>query len=114
MAGTSSLQGAVYLVGADMVEALSFELLRKGLPIEFGCLEKGECAHHIGLCEGEGVFDAAVYMTFGSQMDDAVHLLVLHQLEDSLKIADVHLDKLVVGLVLDVLEIGEITGVCQG
>ena len=52
-------------------------------------------------------------MALGSEMDDTVYLLVLHKLIESVKVADVHLDKLIIGLVLDVLEVGEVAGICQ-
>ena len=52
-------------------------------------------------------------MALGSEMDDTVNLLVLHQLIESIEVADVHLDKLIIGLVLDVLEVGEVTSVCK-
>ena len=42
-------------------------------------------------------------MALGSKMDDAVDMLVLHQLVDCVEVADVHLYELVVGLVLNVL-----------
>ena len=45
-------------------------------------------------------------MTLGSEMDDAVNLLVLHELVERVEVADVHLDKLIVGFVLDVLGVG--------
>ena len=52
-------------------------------------------------------------MALSGQMDDAIHLFVLHQLIEGIEVADVHLDKLVVGLVLDVLQIGEVAGIGQ-
>ena len=52
-------------------------------------------------------------MALGSEMDDTVNLLVLHQLIESVEVADVHLDKLIIGLVLDVLEISKITCIRQ-
>ena len=52
-------------------------------------------------------------MALGSEMDDTVNLLVLHQLIESIEVADVHLDKLIIRLVLDVLEVGEVTSVRQ-
>ena len=52
-------------------------------------------------------------MALGSEMDDTVNLLVLHQLIERVEVADVHLDKLIVWLVLDVLEVGKITCICQ-
>ncbi len=47
------------------------------------------------------------------KVDDAVDLLFLHEFEDALKVADVHLHKPVVGLVLDVLQISQVTGIGQ-
>ncbi len=45
-------------------------------------------------------------MALGGKVNDAVYLLVLHQLVEGVEIADVHLDKLVVRLVFDVLQVG--------
>ena len=50
-------------------------------------------------------------MAFGGQMDDAVHLLVLHQFIESVEVADIHLHKLVVRLVFDVLQVSEISSI---
>ena len=52
-------------------------------------------------------------MALGSEMDDTVDLLVLHQLVESVEVAYVHLDKLIVWFVLDVLEISKIAGIRQ-
>ena len=52
-------------------------------------------------------------MAFCSQMDNAVYLIVVHQLEHQLEVADVALHKGVVGLVLDVLEVGQIACISQ-
>ena len=51
-------------------------------------------------------------MGLGCKVDNPVDLLVLHQFIDTFEVADVHLDKLVVRLVLYVLEIGKIA--CVG
>ena len=50
-------------------------------------------------------------MALGSKMYDAVNLLVLHELVESVEVADVHLDKLVVRLVLDILKVGEVASI---
>ena len=52
-------------------------------------------------------------MAFGRQVDDAVHFLLLHQFEHAFEVADVHLHELVVGLVLNVLEIGQIARISE-
>ena len=83
------------------------------LPIEFGSLEECEGSHHIGTGKGEGVFDAAIYMTLGGQVDDAINLLFLEQLIDTFEITDVHLDKLVIGFVFYIFEIGQVACIGQ-
>ena len=52
-------------------------------------------------------------MTLGGKVDDAVDLLVLHQLIDTVEVAYVHLDELVVGFVFDVFKVGEVAGIGQ-
>ena len=47
-------------------------------------------------------------MALGGQMDDAVHLFLLHQLVHTVEVADVHLHKLIVGLILHVFQVGQI------
>ena len=46
-------------------------------------------------------------------MDDSVHLLVLHQLIESVEVANVHLDKLIVGLLFYILQVCEVARICQ-
>jgi hypothetical protein len=50
-------------------------------------------------------------MTLGCEMDDAVHVLILNELEHVLEVADVHADKLVVRLVFNVLQVGKVASV---
>ena len=52
-------------------------------------------------------------MAFCRQVDDAVDLLVLHELVERVEVADVHLHELVVRLALDVLEVREVARVGQ-
>ena len=78
-------------------------------PIELSSLQERQSAHHIGAGKGEWVFDGAIHMALCSQMYDAIDLLILHQLIKGIKVADIHLHELVVGLILDVLEVSEIT-----
>ena len=66
-----------------------------------------------GLSESEWILDTSIYMTLGSEMDDAIHLVVLHQLQHQVEIADVALNESIVRLVLNVLEVSQITCVSQ-
>lgn len=52
-------------------------------------------------------------MALGSEVDDAVDMLLLHKLIERLEVADVHLHELVVGLIFYVLEVGEVASICQ-
>lgn len=96
-----------------MIEALAFKLLRQALPVGLGRLKQAQRTHHVGLCKGKGVFDGTVHVAFGSKVDDAVHLLFLHQAQHALKVADVHLHKAVVRLVLNVFEVSQVASVGQ-
>ena len=52
-------------------------------------------------------------MALSSQVDDTINLLILHQLVESIKIADIHLHKLVVGFVLDIFQVSQVTSISQ-
>ena len=52
-------------------------------------------------------------MALGSKVYDAVHLLVLHELVEGVEVADVHLYKLVIGLVLNVFQVGKVARISQ-
>ena len=52
-------------------------------------------------------------MRLRCKMNDSVYLLVLHELIESLEVADVHLHELIVRPVLDILQIGKITGISK-
>ena len=52
-------------------------------------------------------------MALGCQVDDAVHVFVLHQLIEGIKVADVHLDETIVGTVLNIFEVGKVARVGQ-
>lgn len=113
-------EGAVDFIGGDVVEAAGATFrcpIGVGhdvvilLPEEAGGLEKGESAENIGAGKSERVLDRTVHMGFGCKMDDAIHLLLLHQLIYGLEITDVHTDEPVVGSVFDVTQIGKIAGV---
>ena len=111
--GMVHFECAIYLVGGYVVETLALIPFGQGLPIEFGGLEQGERTHHVGAGEREGVLDGAVHVALGCQVDDAVHVFVLHQLIEGIKVADVHLDETIVGTVLNIFEVGKVARVGQ-
>ena len=107
------LEGAIDFVGRNVVEALAFVLFRETFPIKLRGLQNRKRSHHICLREGERVLDGAVHMAFCSQVDDAINLLVLHELVEGVKVADIHLHELVVRLALDVLEVREVARISK-
>ena len=114
--GAGHLQRTVHLVGGDVVEAagnrrsLGFARDDKmsRFPRNLRGLQQGERPHHVGLREGKRVADGTVDVALGGEVDDAVDLLVLHQLQHPFEIADVHLHEAVVRPVLDVFQVREI------
>lgn len=52
-------------------------------------------------------------MALSCKVDDAVDLLVLHELVERIKVTDIHPNELVVGLVLDIFEVGEVASICE-
>ena len=109
----SHLQGTVNLIGRNVVEALTLVSFRKTLPVNLCRLEQRQGTHHVGLSESEWILDTSIYMALGSEMDDAIHLVVLHQLQHQVEIADIALNESIVRLVLDVLEVSQVACVCQ-
>lgn len=52
-------------------------------------------------------------MGLSREMYDSVNFLILHKLVEGLKVADIHLDELVVRSILDVLEIRKVASIGQ-
>ena len=96
-----------------MVETLAFPFLGKLFPSQLGCLKHAQSAHHVGLCEGERVFNRAVHMALSCEVDHTVDVVFLEDSHYSLKVADVSLDEGVVRFVFNVFEVGEVACVCQ-
>ena len=109
----SHLQCTIHLIGRDVVETLALVTLWKALPVNLCRLEQRQGTHHVGLSEGEWILDTSIYVALGSEMDDAIHLVVLHQFQHQVEIADVALNESIVWLVLNVLEVSQVTSVCQ-
>ena len=105
------LQRPVNLIGRDMVEPFALILFGKRLPMAFRRLQQGKGAYHVCHCKCERVLYAAVHMAFGSKVYYPVYLLLLHQGEDCIEIADIRLYEPVIGLVLYIPEIGQIAGI---
>ena len=52
-------------------------------------------------------------MALCCQMDDAIDVLVLHELIESIEVADVHLHELIICLIFYVLEISQVARIGQ-
>ena len=108
--GFGKLKSTVNLVGGDMVETFAVPI---AVPHHFGSLQKAQRTHHIGLCEGKGVFNAAVHVTLGGKVYHAVYLMFTENLEHTLVVADVGFYKNIVGFVLYIFQVSQIAGVGQ-
>ena len=102
------LEGTVNFVGRDMVETLALVLFRQGFPVEFRDLQQAQSSHHVRLRESERILDGTIDMAFCREVDDTVDMLILHELVERVKVADVHLHELVVRLAFDVLQVREV------
>ena len=96
-----------------MIEALSFILLRKDFPAKLCSLKKAESSHYVCPCKSERILDRTVHVRLRSKVNDSVYSILLHEIKHLVKIADVRLDEHIVRLVFDILQIGEITRICQ-
>ena len=111
--GMRQLESAVHFVGGYVVEELAVVALGQRVPVLLGSLQQRERAHHIGAGKGEGILDGAVDMALGGEMDDAVDAVLADDAAHLVEVGDVGLHEGIVGLVLDVLEVGEVAGVCE-
>ena len=134
------LQRPIHLVGGNVVETagnccggrklvfrkalrkiISFRLFfrsfghrpSQGPPDRLCSLQEAQGAHHIGLRKRERILDGTVHVTLCGKVNDAVYLLFLHETEHPFKVTDVHLYKLVIGLVLNILEVGKVPRVSE-
>ena len=107
------LERTVDFVGRDVVEKLTLVAFGQRFPIFAGGLKQRERTHHICAGKGEWVFDRAVDVALGSQMNNAVDFMFADDLAHSIKVGDVGAHEGVVGSILDVAQVGQISGVCQ-
>jgi len=107
------LQRTIHLIGRNVIESFALILLRQAFPIKFGSLQQRQSSHHIGLCKCEWILNTSIHMTLCCQVNDTIHMLFLHQLVECIEIANIHLHKLVIWLILYVLEISQITSISQ-
>lgn len=106
-------QCPIHFIRRDVVETFPLIPFGQGFPIQFCSLKQGQRAHHVGLREGEGVFDASVHMAFGGKVDDAVHAVLRQQFPDGFEVADVRFYKSVVRAAFYILQVGKVTGISQ-
>ena len=106
--GMRQLQRAIDFVGRNVVEAFAFPV---AVPILLGGLKEGQSAQDVGTGKGKGILDAAVHVAFGGQMNDPVDVVLPHEFEHAVEVANVGLDESVVRFVFHILQIGQITGI---
>ena len=52
-------------------------------------------------------------MTLSSEVDDAINIITFHDVEHQIKVTNVGFDKVIVGFVLNILQVRQITGVSE-
>ena len=109
--GMGQLEGPVHLVGRDVVEHLALISLRQRLPVFPGGLQQRQRPQHVGAREGERVLYRAVHVALGREVDDAVYPVSSDDLAHHVEVGDVATDERVVRPVLDVPEVGQVTGI---
>jgi hypothetical protein len=115
-------KGSVDFVGGDMIEStwdsyvavlLRMTMPAERFPAQTRGLKKGKRTHYIGPGKCERILDRAVDMGLCRKMYDTVDLFLLHELADGIEVADIQPYKLIVRPVLDILEIGKVTGISK-
>lgn len=106
-------QCPIHFIGRDVVEAFPLISFGQGFPIQFCSLKQGQRAHHVGLREGERIFDASVHMAFGGKVDDAVHAVLRQQFPDGFEVANVRLYKSIVRAAFYIFQVRQVAGISQ-
>ena len=96
-----------------MIETFAFITFRQPFPVYLGSLQQRKRSHHICPCKGKRILDTAVYMTFRSQVDNSINMILLHQFQHLFIITDVCLDESIVFLVLNILQVGQVARIGQ-
>ncbi|KAF5031337.1 hypothetical protein DSECCO2_628790 [anaerobic digester metagenome] len=105
--GIAERQCTVHFIGGNVVE----EVRGGGLPHLAGCFQQVEGAHDVGPGEGKGIGDGTVHVTFGRQVDDAVDPVLFKHAPHLVGVADIGFDEPVVGLLLNIVQVGQVAGV---
>ncbi|CAM4327506.1 hypothetical protein PARU111607_14030 [Palleronia rufa] len=105
-------EGAVHLIGGDMVEAEPGGPVR-GLPVAARFLQQRIGAVDIGAHERAGSVDGAVHMAFGGQMQDRVGAVTGQDRADAGRVADVGLLERVSRRIVHRGQVGEARGIGQ-
>ena len=111
--GMCQLECAVDFIGGYVVKTLAVIPFGQRLPIDLCGLQQGERPHDVCPGKCEWVFYRPVHVALGRKVDYAVDGVLPHEREHGIIVADVPLDKCVVGLVLDITEVCQVAGVGQ-
>lgn len=109
-------QCAVYLIGAhlNILFALFPCLLPGIVPGVLRPLQKVYGAHDVRGHEDLRIRDGAIHMGFGSKVDDVIGIIIGNELCHEFLVADIPVDKDVPRVILQILQILQVSGVCQG
>ena len=74
---TIEFQSTINLICRNMIKTLTFITFRKCLPSQLCSLEQRESPHHIRLGKCKRIFYTTVYMTFSSQVNNSINVILL-------------------------------------
>ena len=119
-------------IGGGSVDRCSFgkeqiRAVQRQVPVDFiggnlvitNIAECPACVHHgcspddVGFQENPGIFDGAVYMAFGREIDDGVRFFFFKKLEYTVTVADIQPDKTEIRVIHDRRQRGKIPRISQ-
>ena len=82
-------------------------------PIGFSYIQQIQGAQDVGFHKGQRITDGAIYMGFGSQVNDPIELEFVKQTLYQIMVADIPFPKNVVGCIFYIGQVGQIPCVSQ-
>ena len=107
-------EGTVHLIGGNMKEFLALlESAIRQLPGVLCSVQHVQCSENVCLNKNVRILDAAVHMALSCEMNNAVYIVLLEDLDHLLSVADIGFDKGIILFIFDILQILQIARVGQ-
>ena len=107
-------EGTVHLIGGNVKEFLTLlEGAIRQLPGILCSVQHVQCSENICLNKNIRILDAAVHMALSCEMNNAVYIVLLEDLDHLLSVTDISFDKGIILFIFDILQILQIARVGQ-